>query len=177
MQALLIIDVQLDFTSPSGKLPADQHQVAEMIGRVNELVGRVQGRIPVVCIGNEFKRWDPLNLFRKFAAIAGSPGTGLDPRLQVPSAAYFNKSRSSALSNPALQNYLQLHQIDGLLVTGLYAEGCVLATIRAALKRGLQVTVLTDCIASRSEKKKNRMLKKYSSMGAVLTTTAGSWAR
>ena len=148
-----------------------------MIQQINQLVREIQSSMPVICITNQFKRFDPLNLFRKFSAIAGSAGSRLDPRLQLLNPVYFAKHRSSALSNPALKRYLRDKQIDQLLVTGLYAEGCLWATIRDALSMGLGVSVLTDCIAARSKRKKDHMLEKYTSLGVTLIDSSSSDAR
>ncbi len=71
---------------------------------------------PVIAIGNEFSRWDLLNLARRFASLKGS-GARWDSRAPQALDAYFAKLFPSAFTNPALDSWLQEHQIGNLRPT------------------------------------------------------------
>jgi nicotinamidase-related amidase len=130
-QALLVVDIQADFTGQTAKMPIDRQQANEIITNINKLIdlSPVLG-LTVVYIGNEYRLLDPLNIFRNFAAIAGSEGAKLDPKLKIVDRNYFPKTTSNSFSNPELTIFLKQHQIDRVLVTGVYAEACIMQTIK-----------------------------------------------
>jgi nicotinamidase-related amidase len=171
--ALLIIDVQKDFTQSSGRLPVDLNHAEQMIANINAIVASTDREtlLPIY-IGNEFRPLDPLNIFRNFAAIRGTEGCGLDPRLKIVGDMYFSKEEGDSLSNPALVSFLRQSKIDHLYLTGLQAEACVYRTFRGALKHGFSCSVIEDAIASKTEAKRQSMLKKFASQGASIVSTA-----
>lgn len=173
-QALLILDVQQDFTGPDARMPVDRVQAAVMIDRINRLVDeRSTNGLEPIYIVNEFPRFSIANLFRNFAAIKGRAGSALDPRLHVvaagsPGAAgetRFAKRHGNAFTNPLLHPYLQQHGIDSLLVTGLFAGACVRATIKSALRLGYKVSVIPEAIAAGSEAARARALRAFRTAG------------
>ena len=90
--ALLIVDIQNDFTGVNGKYPIDRSQSDEIINNINKLINNAQQlNLTVVYIGNEYSLFDPLNIFRNFSAIAGSDGAKLNPKLTVKNKNYFTK--------------------------------------------------------------------------------------
>lgn len=166
MKALLILDIQNDFTSSTAKMPVDTNQAREIIANINKLTANTQanGLLPIY-IGNEFSKNDILNIFRNFAAIKGSEGCKIDERLNVVNNNYFSKNRGSAFTNKLLAAFLELRKINELYVAGLYGEACVRATVKSAIKHGYNVTVLSDCIASKTDKKRKSTIEKYRNTG------------
>jgi maleamate amidohydrolase len=172
--ALLVLDVQKDFLGKNARMPVAKHQTGPMLDRINEAVDRASAAgIPVVYIGNEFvgAQWIE-NVFRRFAAMKGSPGAALDERLHRRGDLYFPKKRGDALSNPHLPEYLADAGIRHLIITGLFAEGCVAATVRGARKRGLQVTVLRDAVAGGSDARRDAALRKLEMKGISMKDTS-----
>jgi nicotinamidase-related amidase len=166
-RALLIIDVQNDFTGEKARMPVDKGQANTMITNLNRLTDALDpAETEVIYIGNEYEKWDLLNVFRNFAALKGSEGAKLDQRLRKIGQAYFSKKRGNAFSNPELGAYLRKLGASDLFISGLKAEFCVYATVKAALKRHYKTTVLTDCIATTSEKKRQALIGKYRKLGA-----------
>jgi nicotinamidase-related amidase len=166
-QALFIVDIQNDFTGPHAKMPIDKAQADEIIENINKLIEKTQRlRLTVTYIGNEYSLFDPLNIFRNFATIKGSEGANLDPKLMVINQNYFTKSKSDAFSNPELIKFLKKNEIGEVLVAGVYAEACILQTIKGAIKNGLHVKVLADGIGTKSQEKRQMCLKRYKEIGA-----------
>jgi nicotinamidase-related amidase len=167
--ALLILDIQQDFTGPNARMPVNSAQADSMICRINELVDActINGLKPVYII-NEFPRNSVANLFRHFAAIKGTPGAALDPRLHFAGDTLFAKSRPNAFTNPLLHPYLQNQGVDSVLVTGLFAGACVRATINGALSLGYHVSVIPQCIASRSDASRNRSVRHFREAGVEI---------
>jgi len=165
--ALLVIDMQVDFLSDEGRLPVDLARVFDLISSVNTAIASCQARgISVVHIGNEFPRFSVANVFRRFAAIQGTPGAALDPRVRRQGTRYFPKRKSDAFTNPELPALLSRMGIRTLLLAGVFAGGCVRATARGAIARGYHAVVLADCVASRSDRSTSRALQDMRAVGA-----------
>jgi nicotinamidase-related amidase len=172
-RALLVVDIQNDFTGANAKLPIDKSQAEEIICNLNQLIESAYlTRLNVIYIGNQYSRFDPLNIFRNFAAISGSEGAKLDPRLIVINQNYFSKCKTDAFSNPELIKFLKQNQIDEVIVAGVYADYCILATVKGAIKHGLRVKVLADGVGTKSSKKRQICLKIYGDVGAEVLITS-----
>jgi nicotinamidase-related amidase len=82
------------------------------------------------------------NVFRHGAAVAGSTGASLDPRVLAPAnTRVFPKAQADAFTNPDLEPYLRSQGITTVWVMGVFAEGCVRATAHAARRLGFKVIV------------------------------------
>ncbi len=126
----------------------------------------------IIYIRNEFERVQWIsNLFRNNAAIKGSSGTKLDDRLHVINDVYFTKKVGSALTNPLLLEYLTKNKLRRLVIVGLFAEGCVSATAKHALKSGFEVTVLSDAVAGASDFKRDKALVNLKRWGARIVAS------
>ncbi len=142
-------------------MPVARHQVAPLLERVNAVIARAaEAGVPVICIGNEFEGYQWIaNVFRRFAAMKGRPGAELDERLHRGEHPYYAKKRGDALTNPLLLQHLRELGIRRLIIAGLYAEGCVAATARGAVRRGFQAAVLRDAVAGGSDRSVQRALR------------------
>jgi nicotinamidase-related amidase len=155
MDALLLIDLQIDFLADDGRLPVGAANAERVISVANRMVALFEERCwPVIVIANQFKKSDVMgNFFRRNAAVEGSAGGEVDPRVMVRGTRRFSKAKSSAFTNPELSGYLKSAGIDRVVVCGVYAEGCVRATAFDALKTGLDAVVLWDGVASNRQAK------------------------
>ncbi|MHB8461729.1 MAG: cysteine hydrolase family protein [Vulcanimicrobiaceae bacterium] len=165
--ALLVIDMQRDFLETSGRLALPAVIAKRTLEGVNAAVAHsVVAGEEVVYIVNAFRDGDWTNIFRKWAAIAGTPGAELDPRLTVASAYMFTKDRGDAFSNRALLDFLHERAIQMVTITGVYADHCVQATVRGALCNGFSVTVLADAIGSSSDVRVTKAIARFRQLGA-----------
>ena len=166
--ALLLVDFQRDFLAEDGRLPVAHHQVAPVIAAANAAIGEARAAcVEIVAIGNEFRPSDwLLNLLRRRAAIAGSPGAAWDPRVEIGGAAYFAKDRGDAFSNPALPRFLAERRIGEIVLAGLFAGACITATAKGALARGLRVRVLEAAVADASDRRRAAALRRLTRLGA-----------
>lgn len=76
-RALLLTDFQDDFFEPHGRMPVSSAQVTPVLAAAARAIAdaRQAGDL-VLAIGNEFQPGDRLmNLLRRHASIAGSPGS------------------------------------------------------------------------------------------------------
>ena len=150
--AVLLIDLQIDFLdSRNGKFPVDPEGALRVVTAANEiLAGRIlPGALPIVVV-NQFPESAWLgNLLRRGAALEGSPGARLDPRIDAsPKIRVFSTTESDAFSNPELEPYLRREGIGELWIVGVMSEGCVRATALAAHKLGFNVAVAESGIAT-----------------------------
>ncbi len=168
--AVLLIDLQIDFLNEeAGRMPVDRLGAEAVLQAANEILSRnaLPEALPIFVL-NQFPPTDRIaNYFRKGAAIAGSSGAELDPRLQKPaSAKVIAKANPSAFSNPELEQYLSAHEVEDLYVLGVFAEGCVRATVVEAVKRGYSVYVIASAVSTNAAWKKRFALWAMKRAGA-----------
>ncbi|CAN5238409.1 cysteine hydrolase family protein [soil metagenome] len=166
-RAILIIDIQNDFTGNYAKMPVDKNQAAQMITNLNKLIDNTDtSKTEIIYIGNEYSKWNFLNIFRNFAAIKGMNGTNIDQRLHVVNKIYFPKNKGNAFTNPNLNSYLISKNVDEIFIGGLYAEACIYETVKGGLSQNYKVNILTDCIATKSNEQREKAIEKYKKPGA-----------
>jgi nicotinamidase-related amidase len=178
-RALLLLDFQRDFLADDGRMPVARVHVAPVLAAARRAAEQalLSGDL-VVKVGNEFRRSDIIgNLLRRRAAIVDSAGTAWDERIDVDRALYVPKSAASAFTNPALGAALEERDIRHLMIAGLFARGCVRATARAALRRGLTVEVLGDAVACSSDRSRERALGRLARSGVHVTTVGEATMR
>ena len=144
------MDLQVDFLNPTGRWPVDRDGAARVLAVANTvLADGLPGALPVIVM-NAFPRAHVLaNFFRRHAAIEGSSGAQLDPRICLPAGTpTFTKAAASAFSNPTLHPFLQAQAVTTLCIIGVFAEGCIRATALAGRALGYPVWVPLDAIAT-----------------------------
>jgi nicotinamidase-related amidase len=171
-KALLIIDIQNDFTGQNAKMPVDSNQAIQMITSLNRIIDKSKELdLTIIYIGNEYSKYNILNIFRNFAAIKGSNGIKIDNRLHFVTENYFSKNKMNAFSNRQLDFFLKEKNITEVFIGGLYAEACIYGTTKGAIRNNYLTTILTDCIATKTDAKRNKMIEKYKKLGARTITS------
>jgi nicotinamidase-related amidase len=167
--ALLIIDIQEDYTGPQAK---KRYRDGDRIVRVsNALLEQAQAKGAVVIYIKNVIDNQMVSAFTGGLNASGSPGTEMDSRLiKVPGAMTFTKGRSDAFSTFELDAYLRENQVDQLLLTGLDGAYCVDATARGALNRGYRVTLFQDGVATESSKSIEKLAQGWREAGAQVKT-------
>jgi nicotinamidase-related amidase len=172
--AVLLVDLQVDFLADDGRLPIARDQVDGLIAASNALA---RSGAEVVHVVNAFPpgAWF-LNRLRRGAAIAGTAGAAIDPRIVPVDGAVVPKAQRDAFSNPALDARLAAGAIGRLIVAGVMAEACVRATVAGALLRGYDVTVAADAVGSRRARARAAALRSMARLGARVATAADAIA-
>jgi len=170
--ALLLIDLQIDFLSDKGRMPVGTANADRVIMTANQMIQFCEERRwPVIVIYNQFKKTDILaNFFRNRAALEGSEGGNMDPRIRVREGLFFSKSKSSAFTNPDLSGCLKEMGIEQVVICGVYAEGCVRATALDALRANLGTTLISDGVASNRKSKLKWALSHMQKRGIQVMT-------
>ena len=81
------------------------------------------------------------------------------------------KSTSCAFSNPELNEYLKANDVQMIYTFGVFAEGCVRATVLEARRIGYAVTVPMDAIGTNAKWKRTFALWSMRRAGVVLVPT------
>jgi nicotinamidase-related amidase len=170
--AVLLLDLQRDFLDRrGGRMAVDEQGEQAVIRVANEVLSRriLAGTLTVL-VKNQFPATARVaNFFRRGAAVCGTTGAELDPRLmRSGSELVITKSTPSAFSNPELECYLHANGVQDIYVLGVFAEGCVRSTAVDAVKRGYTVHVIADAVASNAAWKKAFALWAMARAGAQI---------
>lgn len=132
--ALLIIDLQR--TLCTGDFAC--HEVADVIGRINGLIGRArEAQVPVIFVQHEEEAWEPLR--------HGSDGWQIDDRLDAsPGDPRVFKTSPDSFHKTTLDAALKARGVDHLVICGAQSDFCVDTTTRRALSSGYHVTLVED---------------------------------
>jgi nicotinamidase-related amidase len=172
--AIIALDLQTDFLADDARMPVARSHVEAMIAAANAVVEAAVDRgVPVAYVRNEFLPSQRIaNLFRRHAAVRGTPGVDFDPRVRVVSDVVFAKSASSAFTNPELEAWLRRENVGRLFVTGVFVHACVRQTVLEALRRGYAVCVVSDAVGGTSDRAREAALAALVERGATATTAA-----
>lgn len=168
-RALLVLDMQRDFLADDARLPIKPGQVASVLETTNSLIADAEAAgVDVIYVANEFSPDDFFgNLFRNQAAIEGSPGAELDPRLDVRGRT-ITKDAPDAFSNDELDALLREKRVGHLTVIGVFADQCVYRTVQGALNRNYRVTVVPEALGAASEEDRSDALEDFREAGVAL---------
>jgi biuret amidohydrolase len=172
--ALLVIDLQSDFTRKTGKDGYEAMKVQTVLESVNALAAKAHARgASVVSIRQVVTA--PLAAFigRVLAGpegIIGSPGISLDPRLDLKAAHDFTKHRGDAFSNPELGQWLDSNRIGKLQIVGLDGCYCVRLTSLGALNRGYEVEIIESGVLAANIKRWYECKQQLAQQGAAVAT-------
>ncbi len=168
---LLLIDLQRDFLESDGRLPVPADCAERVIGAANRMIdyARMSGWT-MIWIKNEFLRTQWIsNFFRNHAAIKGTPGADIDPRIhfytEIP---IVTKCEADAFSNPRLGMLLKEGMPEKVIVLGLMTDECVEATARGVIRRGYSVEIVEDGVATMEEPAHEKALAAMRACGAMV---------
>lgn len=165
--ALLILDMQEDFLGVDAKMPILREQIPALTAVVNSLIDEFErtGQ-EIIYIKSEFPKIALGNRIRHHAAIKGSPGTNIYGKIRISGRTVFSKKTPDAFSNPEFAAYLEAHQVQRLVITGVFADQCVLSTTMAALDRNYRITFVRNGVGARSDKDVTKACEKVKKRGA-----------
>ena len=165
--ALMVLDMQEDFLGENAKMPIQRERIPALTAIVNSLIDEFERNgQQIIYIKSEFPKIALGNRVRHHAAIKGSPGAEIYGKLRISGSIIFSKKKPDAFSNPELEKYLAANQIQRLVITGVYADQCVLSTTMAALDRQYLVTFVRNGVGARSDKDVNKACEKVKKRGA-----------
>jgi nicotinamidase-related amidase len=147
-KALLVIDMQNDYLWEKPRKKQFDYDTAKLVGNVNAIIEKYnnEGHTVVYIAHLVQNLWTNRKLFGY--SIQGSEGAKLYGGLNVVSGNYFEKFLGDAFTSKKFAGFVKENEYDTIALCGLDECGCVAATARGALKRGLAVEILTRGIGT-----------------------------
>jgi nicotinamidase-related amidase len=168
---LLLIDLQRDFLETDGRLPVPPTDAVRVIAVANRMIEHAQkAGWTMIWIKNEFQ-WTQFlgNISRKYAAMKGSRGAEIDPRIHCSTEhKMVVKCEADGFSNTRLEAALKDLAPERIVALGLMTDECVQETARGAINRGYRVEVIEDGVASMTEADHQKGLANLRECGAAL---------
>lgn len=166
-KALLVVDVQEDCTGKILKPPFLYQKDSEsFISKLNKIIDQENNDgVLIIYMTMNSKMED-------------TPGAKLDARLKVINNNVFLKDNLDAFlsSDHKFEKFLtDKKEVKELDIIGLDATLCINETAKDAVKRGYKTTILTDAIATISDKKMNEIIDDYKTNGILVTTSDQIW--
>ena len=163
-KALIVIDLQNDYLWDKRK-PMFTYDTDKLIGNVNRAIAEYKEKgYDIIYI----KHILPKILWGAGFSIKGTEGAELYGGLDIVSDLCFEKNRSDTYTAKAFREYMQKQNYTGVAICGLDECGCVGATAKGAVKTGIEVVMLQNCIGSRfPDAKVQKMRNKLRTLGAV----------
>ena len=195
--ALLIIDMQNDFCAPGGfgeLLGNDITLTKAIIPTIQGLLEQWRQQKLLVIHTREGHLPDlsdcpPSKLNRSLAQGAGIGDSGPMGRILIrgerghaiveeltpfPNEIIIDKPGKGAFYSTSLENVLQQHGIESLILTGVTTHVCVHTTLREANDRGYECLVLEDATAAFDERDQEAAIRMVHQQGAIFGWTANT---
>ncbi|MGD1919676.1 MAG: isochorismatase family cysteine hydrolase [Pleurocapsa sp.] len=146
--ALVVIDLQNDFTLETGKAHACVSQVDKLFPVVNQLSKKfIETEQEVIYLKTEWS--NPLvKLLTGNSVKKGTKGTDFDSRLEIIGNNIFVKGNKNAFSSNDFKQFLQDKSIEHLYLVGLATDYCIKVSAIKAIASSYQVTVVRDGVAA-----------------------------
>jgi nicotinamidase-related amidase len=171
---LIVVDMQVDFARPEGKLFVAESQ--KTLPSLRRLIAKARkAKVPVIFTQDwhrrddvEFSLWPP-------HAVEGTKGVQIIPELKPLPQDYFIRKRTyDAFFGTDFDLLLRQKGIRDLVIAGTVANICVLHTAGSARLRGYRVIVPTDAISSLTLFDQMAALRQISLVyQGILTTSEG----
>jgi nicotinamidase-related amidase len=168
---LLLIDLQRDFLETDGRLPVPADEAERVIAVANRMIEHTQkAGWTMIWIKNEF-RWTQWmgNFSRRFAAMKGSRGAEIDPRIHCSTEhKMVVKCEADGFSNSQLEAVLKDLAPERIVALGLMTDECVQETARGAISRGYRVEIVEDGVAAMEAADHQKGLANMRACGATM---------
>jgi biuret amidohydrolase len=171
--ALIVIDVQEDFTRNTGKQAFDPIVRDAALAAINQEIETARSSgTDVIFIKNVFRDWPVIVIMKLLAKGIGTPGRAglrIDGVLDVGDAPVFEKSIGDTFSNTDFETFLADGKIGLLKLVGLDACHCVQLTAKGALSRGYQVEIAEPSVLTATPQKWPPIKRELGEAGTVFT--------
>lgn len=172
--ALLIIDVINSCASEKCEIPEwgiHFTKIREMVPELSEFIEEYRKKIGGLVIFGKTVPWDKEHLAdnvnelyedERFAYYRNDKTGffeefyGIKPTKEDLIA---EKNTNDALADPKLREELKKRRIKYLLITGVFTDGCVLATVVSGFSQGLSMVVLKDLVETTDVPRRQEMQK------------------
>jgi nicotinamidase-related amidase len=164
-KALVVIDMQNDYLCDKRK-PMFSYDSKDLTANVNASIAEYKAKgWDVIYIAQIFPNIITNKWFIGFS-IKGTEGAELYSGLDKVSDLYFDKKLPDTFSSKKFCEFVKAKRYNEMALCGLDECGCVGATAKGAVKRGIKTYMLTDSIGRRfPEDKVNKMREALKGLG------------
>lgn len=156
---VIVLDVQQNWTDNSLSHEASE----EMLKSINKLIEQtspdkviyVKSPVATTTLSISFKGIKVDTIF----------ADGFDKKLMVVNSNIFEKKEGDAFTVKELTDFLKQKNAEEIIITGLLAEKCVYKTALGGIARNYDIYIIPDAVGSKSEKSKEKIIKKLSKEG------------
>ncbi|WP_299480355.1 cysteine hydrolase [uncultured Roseibium sp.] len=170
--ALVVIDVQEDFTRNGGSNPFEPAYRDAALAVINRSVSSARSAgNEIVFIKHVFRNWLAIQIIRLVAKGVGTPGRKgleIDPSIEVGEAPVFEKAIGDSFSSAAFEDWLETRKVGKLILTGLDSCHCVQLTAKGALARGYLVEIRDAATLTATPEKWSLLKEELGDSGAVI---------
>ena len=161
-KALLVIDMQNDYLWDKRK-PMFTYDADKLTNNVNRLIASCKEKgYDIIYIKHILSKL----LWGVGFSIEGTEGAELYSGLDIVSDLCFEKNRSDSYTAKAFREYMKRQNYSEIALCGLDECGCVGATAKGAVKTGVRVIMIENCIGRRfPDEKVQKMRKTLSTLG------------
>ena len=169
-KVLVVIDMQNDYLWPERK-EKFSYDTEELVGNVNAAIHAFQKKgQDVIYIAQMFSNIPTNRWFIGFS-IEGTEGTKLYSGLDIVSDLYFEKRLPDTYSSKQFREHMEKEKYTEVYLCGLDECGCVGATAKGAVKTGVKVKMIKDCIGRRfPDAKVQKKRQKLRALGVEYVT-------
>ena len=161
-KALVVIDMQNDYLWSERK-DMFTYDTDDLVGKVNNAIEEYKEKgYDIIYIKHILSKL----LWGVGFSIRGTEGAEMYDGVNIVSDLCFEKNFSDSFTAKAFREYVAEKGYKEMALCGLDECGCVGATAQGAVKAGIKVKMLTDCIGRRfPEKKVKAMRDKLTAIG------------
>ena len=166
-KALLVIDMQRDYLWDKRKTMFS-YNTNELVGNVNNAIHSYKEKgYDIIYI----KHILPKILWGVGFSIEGTEGVELYDGLDMVSDHVFIKNRSNTYTSKPFREFMKEQTYSEVSICGLDECGCVGATAKGAVKTGVKVLMLENCIGRRfPDDKVQKMRRQLRALGVEYIT-------
>lgn len=164
-KALVVIDMQNDYLWKKRKAMFS-YNTEDLVDSVNKAINDYSKKgYDIIYIAQMFPNIITNKWFIGFS-IKGTPGAELYSKLNVVSDLYFEKNLPDTYSSKSFREHMEKQNYKEVVLCGLDECGCVGATAKGAVKTGVKVIMLENCIGRRfGDDKVQKMRSSLMSLG------------
>ena len=161
-KAFIVIDLQKDYLWDKRK-PMFTYDTDKLVGNVNRAIASYKEKgYDIIYI----KHILPKVMWGVGFSIRGTEGAQIYEGLDIVSDLCFEKNRSDTYTSKSFREHMKRTGYSEVVLSGLDECGCVGATAKGAVRTGIKVKMLEECIGSRfPEKKVQNMRQKLTALG------------
>ena len=155
-KAFIIIDLQKDYLWDKRK-DMFTYDTEKLVGNVNRAIASYKEKgYDIIYI----KHILPKVMWGVGFSIRGTEGAQIYEGLDIVSDLCFEKNRSDTYTSKSFREYMKSTGYSEVVLSGIDECGCVGATAKGAVRTGIKVKMLEECIGSRFPEKKIRKMRR-----------------